>query len=117
MLLLLRAYVRDRTALFFSFFLPFLFMVIFGTLNFGAAAKATLGIADLAKNADSAQFVSTLGKVGTFTIHELDRDEALRKIRRSELDMVLVLPADFRIAPARPGAPVPAIELYENTAA
>ncbi len=27
-LLLLRAYVRDRTALFFSFFLPFLFMVI-----------------------------------------------------------------------------------------
>ncbi|MBI4272182.1 MAG: ABC transporter permease [Candidatus Rokubacteria bacterium] len=116
MLLLLRAYVRDRTALFFSFFLPFLFMVIFGTLNFGAAAKANLGIADLARNADSAQFVSTLGKIDTFTIHDLDREDALRKIRRSELDMVLVLPAAFRIAPARPGAPVPVLELYENTA-
>lgn len=117
MLLLLRAYVRDRTALFFSFFLPFLFMVIFGTLNFGAAATADLGIADLARNADSERFISTLKGIPSFVVQELDRDEAIAKIRRSELDMVLVLPADFRIAPARPGTPVPSVELYENTAA
>lgn len=116
MVLLLRAYVRDRTALFFSFFLPFLLMVIFGTLNFGGTARAGVGIVDLAANADSERFVDTLRRIDSFRIQTLDRDEALRKLQRSELDMALVVPMDFRIAPARPGAPVPAIELYENTA-
>lgn len=116
MLLLLRAYVRDRTALFFSFFLPFLFMVIFGTLNFGAAAEADLGLVDLAQNGDSQRFVDTIAHIDTFKTQRLDRDEALRKLRRSELDLVLVLPADFRIAPVHAGAPVPTLELFENTA-
>lgn len=114
--LLLRAYVRDRTAVFFSFFLPFLLMVIFGTLNFGATARASVGLVDLARNGDSEQFVGALRKVDSFRIQGLDREEALRKLRRSELDMVLVVPAEFRIASARPGTPVPSLELYENTA-
>ncbi len=117
MRLILRAYVRDRTALFFSFFLPFLFMLIFGSLNFGATARASVGVVDLAASADSRQFVDTLRKIDSFRIQPLERDEALRKIQRSELDMVLIVPADFRIAPARAGSPVPTLELYENSAA
>jgi ABC-2 type transport system permease protein len=115
MTLFLRAYVRDRTALFFTFFLPFLFMVIFGTLNFGGVARATVGLVDLAKNAESARFTETLRTIDTFRIRELDREDALRELERSELDIAIILPADLRIAPARTGAAVPTIEVYENT--
>ena len=41
-----KMFLRDRTAVFFSFFLPLVIMFIFGVLNFGAAAELDLGIVD-----------------------------------------------------------------------
>lgn len=115
--MLLRAYVRDRSALFFTFFLPFLFMVIFGYLNFGALGTVGVGIVDDARSADSQRFVAALREVPTMQVEAIDLDAALRKLRRSELAIALRIPADFRIAPARPGTAVPTITLYENEAA
>ena len=117
-LLILRAYLRDRSALFFSFFVPFLLMVIFGFLNFGSLGRVDIGIVDDARNTDSERFISTLGQVGTLRIVRVDRDAMLRALRRSDLDLALVIPPDFAISSgpgARPSPPT--IELYENEAA
>ena len=38
---LLRSYARDRTALFFGFLFPLLFMALFGVLNFGGSVRDT----------------------------------------------------------------------------
>ena len=51
--LLLRAYLRDRTALFFSLIVPLMLMVIFGYLNLGDFGRVTLAIDDQAKNQSS----------------------------------------------------------------
>ena len=115
--MLLRAYVRDRSAMFFSFFLPFLLMVIFGFLNFGAIGGVDLGVVDDARNADAERFVTALRQIPSLRVQAVDRETALRKLRRSELAIAIVVPADFRIAPARPGAPVPTLQVYENEAA
>lgn len=114
---LLRAYFRDRTAVFFSFFLPFLLMVIFGYLNFGALGNVDIGVVDDAKGPDSERLVAALRQIPTMRVETLDLDTALRKLKRSELSLALAIPADFRMAPARPGAAVPALRLYENEAA
>ena len=56
--MLLRAYARDRTALFFGFFFPLLFMVLFGVLNFGGSVRVNLGVVDEAQSDQSASFVA-----------------------------------------------------------
>jgi ABC-2 type transport system permease protein len=114
--LYLRAYVRDRIALFFSLIVPLMLMVIFGYLNLGDFGRVSVAIDDQAKNAASAQFLDVLRKIETLQITERPADEALVKLRRTELDMLVVLPKDFVIAPARPGQAVPQLTIYGDDA-
>jgi ABC-2 type transport system permease protein len=114
--LLLRGYVRDRTALFFSLVVPLMLMVIFGYLNLGDFGRVSVAVDDEAKNQSSAQFVQILKDIDTFQVTETSRDEALNKLRRTELDMLVVIPNDFVIAPARPGQTVPQLAVYGDDA-
>ena len=110
----LRAYLRDRTAVFFSLGVPLMLLLIFGSLNLGAFGKVSLAIDDQANSPASQQFVATLEKIDTLGIKRDQADAALVKLKRSELDMVLVIPKDFAIAPARPGQTVPTLTIYGN---
>jgi ABC-2 type transport system permease protein len=114
--LLLRGYVRDRTALFFSLVVPLMLMVIFGYLNLGDFGRVTVAVDDQAKNASSAQFLQIVRVVETLQVTELPADQALTKLRRTELDMLIVIPSDFVIAPTRPGQTVPQIVVYGDDA-
>jgi ABC-2 type transport system permease protein len=114
--LLLRAYTRDRTALFFGFLFPLLFMLLFGVLNFGGSVRVNLGIVDDANNEQSALFIATLGKIETFKVTTGERAAEVAKLTGGDRDLVLVIPGDFRIAPARPGTSVPTLTLYQNSA-
>jgi ABC-2 type transport system permease protein len=116
-LLLLRAYARDRTALFFGFLFPLLFMVLFGVLNFGGSVSVDLAVVDEAKNDQSAAFISTLKQIDALKITTTgDREAEVAKLTANDRDLVLVIPSDFRVAPARPGTSVPTLTLYENSA-
>jgi ABC-2 type transport system permease protein len=112
--MLLRAYTRDWVALFFGFFFPLIFMGLFGILNFGSFGHVGLGIVDNANNADSQAFRSALAKVETLKMTVGALDDELAKLQKGDRDIVLVIPADFKIAPARPGSTVPQLTLYEN---
>src|SRR5207244_10081619 len=100
---LLRAYLRDRVALFFSLIVPLMLMVIFGYLNLGEFGRVSIAIDDQANNDSSRQLAGVLRGIGTLQVRDQSTDEALRLLRRTELDMLVVIPSDFRIAPARAG--------------
>src|SRR6266513_5718474 len=108
--LLLRAYLRDRTALFFSLIVPLMLMVIFGYLNLGDFGRVTLAVDDQAKNPSSAQLIQIIKGIDTFQVTEISSDQALTKLRRTELDMLIVIP------PARPGQTVAQIVAYGDDA-
>jgi ABC-2 type transport system permease protein len=114
--LLLRAYLRDRVALFFSLVVPLMLMVIFGYLNLGDFGRVSVAVDDQAKNQSSTQLLQILGGIQTLQVSELKTDEALVKLRRTELDMLVVIPPDFVIAPARPGQIVPQLVIYGDDA-
>ena len=114
--LLLRAYVRDRTALFFSLVVPLMLMVIFGYLNLGDFGRVSVAVDDRAKNAASKQLVDVLRGIPTLQIREESTEEALTHLRRTELDMLIVVPDDFEIAPARAGQAVPQLAVYGDDA-
>jgi len=110
----LRAYARDRTAMFFSLVVPLMLMVIFGSLNLGAFGRVSVAIDDQARSPASGQFAATLRGIDTLAIREVDQETALVQLRRTELDMLLVIPRDFVISPSRSGQPVPTLTLYGN---
>jgi ABC-2 type transport system permease protein len=114
--LLLRAYVRDRTALFFSLVVPLMLMVIFGYLNLGDFGRVSLAVDDQAKNDAGKQFVGALKAIETFQVTEQSTNQALTHLRRTELDVLVVIPRDFAIAPARPGQSVPQVVIYGDDA-
>ena len=114
--LLLRAYLRDRIALFFSLVVPLMLMVIFGYLNLGDFGRVSLAVDDQAKNDASKQLLSLLKGIETLQITEESTDEALKRLRRTELDVLVVIPKDFAIAPARPGQTVPQLVVYGDDA-
>ena len=81
--LLLRGYVRDRTALFFSLVVPLMLMVIFGYLNLGDFGRVSVAIDDQAKNQSSKQLIDILGMLREKTRNNLEPGE------ESLLDSVL----------------------------
>jgi ABC-2 type transport system permease protein len=111
---LLRAYTRDWTALFFGFFFPLIFMGLFGILNFGAFGHVAVGIVDNANNADSQAFRAGLAKIETLRLSSGTNEDELASLQKGDRDLVLVIPSDFKVAPARPGGAVPTLTLYEN---
>jgi ABC-2 type transport system permease protein len=110
----LRAYARDRSALFFTFFMPFLFMLIFGSLNFGAFARVDLAYVD-ESGGDGQRVIAALSQVPALRLTRAeDRGVLERRLRRSEVDMGIVVPGSFRLTPGDPPA---VLELYANQAA
>ncbi len=109
-----RAYLRDRTAIFFSLVVPLMLLLIFGSLNLGAFGKVSIAVDDQANDPASQQFVATIQKIDTLIVTRDTADSALAKLKRTELDMLLVIPKDFAIAPARPGQTVPTLTIYGN---
>ena len=113
-LMYFRAYLRDRTAVFFSLGVPLMLLLIFGSLNLGAFGRVSLAIDDQAKNPASQQFVAALEQINTLSIQRESADSALAKLKRTELDMLLVVPKDFAIAPTRAGQKAPTLTIYGN---
>ena len=58
-----KMFIRDRTAVFFSFFLPLVIMLIFGVLNFGEAAELDVGVVDEAETTSSAAMIGAFEQV------------------------------------------------------
>ena len=91
----IRMWARDRAALFWTFFLPLVIMVIFGLLNFGELGKVDLGIVDLAQNDASARFIEEAQGVEALRVtigNDADERAALADGQR---DLIVILPTNF----------------------
>ena len=88
-------FYRNRQGLFFTFFLPVMIMLIFGLINFNQIASARLGIVDQAKSAGSKQLIETLGKIDVLNISQGDLDQEKSNLEKGDLDLVMILPANF----------------------
>ncbi|HEY0781000.1 MAG TPA: hypothetical protein VGE98_00985, partial [Thermoanaerobaculia bacterium] len=86
-LMYFRAYLRDRTAIFFSLVVPLMLLLIFGSLNLGAFGQVTVAIDDQADNPASRQFVAALQKIDTLSTKQESSADALPRLKRTELDM------------------------------
>lgn len=88
-------YFRERTAIFFSLFIPVMLMAIFGLLNMGGSIKFSTVVVDEAHNQYSEQVISVLKKVDALKITIEDKDKALAELKDAKQSYVVVLKKDF----------------------
>jgi ABC-2 type transport system permease protein len=98
-----KTFVRDRAAVFFSFFLPLVIMLIFGVLNFGGDLEILVGVVDDAETASSEAVIDAFDEVPILTVIPGDREEQLAELAEGDRGLVIVFPEGWELVP--PGAP------------
>lgn len=91
----LRQFTRDRTALFFTFAFPMLFMIVFGLVYSGnTGLKYDIGLVDADKSTVSAQITGVLNQVSIFKLNTVDNlDQELEKLKKGDIRAIIVIPA------------------------
>ena len=92
-----KQFFRDRTALFFTFAFPLLFMVIFGFV-FSGGEDITYDIG-LVNNDDSPVGLAvsqSISQVPIFEVSEGDLNDTLKKLESGDLRAVILIPSDVQ---------------------
>ena len=95
----IKMWSRDRAAMFWTFFLPLVIMVIFGLLNFGELGKVDVGIVDRADNEASKNFIEGLTRIDALRITTGTADAERAALADGKRDLVIALPEDLASAP------------------
>ena len=101
-----KMFMRNKQALFFTFFTPLIIMTVFGVIGFDKAAKIDVGLAlDAPPTAGTKAFVEQLKQVPAFTIHEDTAEAERAAIDNGDRSVVLLVPSD--LIPDQPQANAP----------
>ena len=105
-----KMWFRDRQAIFWTFFLPLVLMVIFGVLNFGDLGAVDLAVVDEADNQTSRDLVAKLGEIESFDlIDHGTKHQEIEALSQGDRDLVLVIPPNFAVS----GGPV-TVQMFFN---
>lgn len=96
----LKAYVRNRTALFWNVLIPLIIMGIFGLLNFGGIG-VSLGVVDQAHNDASNSLITSLRQVSAVNVDTTtDVYQQRRNLESGKIDLLLILPSSLGQGPS-----------------
>jgi len=96
----LKQFYRDRTALFFTFAFPLLFMLIFG-LVFSGNNDVTykIGLVDTDQSPVSTQISTVLKQVSVFNVDQSSNfEQELEKLKKGDIRAIVVIPTGTQTA-------------------
>ncbi len=94
-------FVRNKQALFFTFFFPMFLMTVLGLINFDRPAKIDVGLVLLAPpTAPTSQFIDALKNIPVFEIHEGILHDEREALVNDDRAAVFVLPYNLIPGPA-----------------
>jgi ABC-2 type transport system permease protein len=106
----LKGLTRDRAALFWTFFFPIMFVLLFGVLFSGSSSsKVAVGYVDLDNSAASAQVRADFAKYASILdLRDGSLDAEQAAMKNGDVSAVIVIPQGLGDAAARatPGAPL-----------
>src|SRR5579885_3221883 len=92
----IKMFYRNKQALFFTFFSPLMIMVIFGVIGIDKVSKIDVGLAvNNPPNAATAQFLTAIKQVLSFTIHEGTESDMRSQIQNDKVAAVFLVPGDL----------------------
>jgi len=92
-------FFRDRLAIFFTVIFPLIFLFIFGSFSKGGSLSFKVAIINQSDSAFAKQYVDDAHKTTLFRVDDrvTNLDQAKEKMKRSEVDATIILPADFGV--------------------
>jgi ABC-2 type transport system permease protein len=98
----IKMFVRNRQALFFTFFFPVLLMTVLGLINFDRTSKIDVGLVLTGPpSAGTSQFVEALKQVPVFNIHEGIESDERNALVEDDRAAVLIVPANLIPGPSQ----------------
>lgn len=88
---------RDKTALFFTFLFPLIFLLVFGYANKNTGTSFHVALLNESKTATASQTVKAIKSQKVFKVDKsvTDLAQANEKMKRGQLDATIVLPQNF----------------------
>lgn len=88
---------RDRTALFFTFLFPLIFLFVFGFLNRNSGVSFRVAIINQSNEPIATQVADTLKQQKVFKVDKksTDLEAAKQQMKRGQLDATIIIPTDF----------------------
>jgi ABC-2 type transport system permease protein len=96
----MKMYFRNRSAVFFTLFIPVLLILIFGVLNNSSGSKINLDLINKSDSALAKQYIEAVKKVELFKINETTDADAAERLSKGKSDLEVVIPAEFGQADA-----------------
>jgi len=91
----IKMYFRNKAAIFFTLFLPLMFIAIFGFLSQSGGATFSIGVDNQSTTPLAAQVVGALKKVEAFKLTESSQPQLDEKLGKGKIDLEVIIPADF----------------------
>ena len=101
----LKMFVRNKQALFFTLFMPFIFIGIFGLVGFDKPQTIDIGVVTNAPSPATKTFVEALGKISAFHVQSGNEPAERAALQKGERAVVLLVPDDLFPDPASKTAP------------
>lgn len=99
----LKMFLRNRQAVFFTFFMPLVFMAVFGLIGRNRVQKVDLGLVAVAPDASVRNFIDAIKQVPTFNVTEGTEADEREQLDKGERVVVLVVPDSLEpVGPVRP---------------
>jgi ABC-2 type transport system permease protein len=91
----IKMYFRNRTAVFFTLFLPLVFIAVFGLLSKSSAPIIKLDITNQSHSELASGFITALDKISTFDVTQTSEQNAANQLGKGKIDLQVIIPADF----------------------
>lgn len=101
----LKMFVRNKQALFFTIFMPFLFIGIFGLIGFDKPQTIDIGIVTSKPSPATQTFVESLEKISAFHVYTANEANERAALQKGDRAVVLIIPDDLFPDPAAKTAP------------
>src|SRR5262245_20795863 len=89
----IKSFLRNRTALFWTFAFPVIFVILFGAIFSGGTTRFSLAWVDEDNSPQSQQLREGFSNISVLELNDTDQTDALDRMRGGEYDAVLVVPA------------------------
>ena len=91
----LRRLFRDRSNIFFVFVLPIVLILVLG-LVFGSGFQSRVAVVEPADDGRARELLDEIASSTAFeTVESNDEDDARQRLRRNDVDAVIVIPAGY----------------------
>ncbi len=110
----IKMFLRNRQALFFTLFMPFIFIGIFGLIGFDKPQKINLGVVLHQPDQATTEFVASLGSIDVLDITKGSLAAEKQALENGDRSLVLQIPDQLFPAPGQAVTEPQTITVFKN---